>query len=355
MPAQVGTYDVSTLLASRFTSANAFGLTTIAEVLQADLAAHNTIVTEMLSDLADPTTDVQRIYGSSSGGAMVKVDEYGRSATQRVTPGSTVGFPLERFQYPVGWTKRYFEKATVGDLVQKEQAAKKAHLYAIRQEIKRAIYTATNATFADFLINGVSVGVKRFLNADSSAIPEGPDGGTFTASSHTHYTGAASLSATNLSALIANVIEHGHGNRIIAAINFNDVATVIALSGFVAAPDYRTVPATNATVTMETTNPANQYNRYLGVFGAAEVWVKPWAIQNYIFVYDAADDRKPLAFRQDAVGAPLQGLRMAAELDTHPLYTQYFEADFGIGVWTRTNGAVLYFANATYASPTITL
>ncbi len=61
---------------------------------------------------------------------------------------------------------------------------------------------------------------------------------------------------------------------------------------------------------------------------------------------------KPLAFRQREA-ASLQGLRIAAQLDTHPLYAQYMEAEFGVGVWTRTNGAVLYFGGASYTDPTI--
>jgi hypothetical protein len=30
------------------------------------------------------------------------------------------------------------------------------------------------------------------------------------------------------------------------------------------------------------------------------------------------------------------------------------EAEFGVGVWTRTNGAMLYFGGTSYTDPTIT-
>lgn len=350
---QVGTYDVSTLLATRYTSANQYGIDTIAQILQADLDAYNAITLEQLSELCDVTTDVQRIYGSSAGGKMAKVDEYGRSSTQRATTGATVGFPLDRFQYGIGWTKRYMEKATPADLAVGQQAAQKAHRIAIRDEIKRAIYTPTNTTFKDYLVNNVDVPVKAFLNADGAAIPDAMDGSAFTASSHTHYSASATLTNAAVLALVANVVEHGHGGMIRLAINFNDESAFRLLADFTAAPDYRVIPATNVTVTQQTTNPANLYNRYIGVFGAAEVWIKPWAIQSYAFAYDAADQSKPLAFRQDQVGAPLQGLRIAANLDLYPLYAEYMEADFGVGVWTRTNGAVLDFGSASYRTPTI--
>jgi hypothetical protein len=49
----------------------------------------------------------------------------------------------------------------------------------------------------------------------------------------------------------------------------------------------------------------------------------------------------------------MQGLRVAALNNDYPLLAKDMEAEFGIAVWTRTNGAVLYDANATYADPTI--
>jgi hypothetical protein len=85
----------------------------------------------------------------------------------------------------------------------------------------------------------------------------------------------------------------------------------------------------------------------------AEVWVKSWAIDNYPFVWDAADPNKPLAYRQRAQTA-LQGLRIAAENEDYPLYARFIEAEFGFSVWTRTNGAVHKTDNATWADPTIT-
>jgi hypothetical protein len=117
-------------------------------------------------------------------------------------------------------------------------------------------------------------------------------------------------------------------------------------------PSYVQVPAYNVTVPNVRTDLGNQYNRLLGYFGAAEVWVKPWAIADYMFIWDAAAAGKPLKFRQ-RTATSLQGLRIAAELPLYPLYAKYFEAEYGIGVWTRTNGVAVHFANATYQSPTI--
>lgn len=349
MPLQVGTHDISTLLASRFTSAADFGMDNIAAILQADLDTWNRSWQESVALLAEVTTDRQRIYGSSTGGQMAKVDEYGRSATQKSAPGSTVAFPLDRFQYGVGFTKRFEERATAADYAIAQQGAQRAHYVALRKELQRAIYTPTNLAVTDHLIDNVALTVRRFVNADSQNIPGGPNGDTFNPATHTHYNANATLTATAVLDTITDVIEHGHGGQVMAAINFADVAAVSALTGFIPAPDYRVVTATTGAVTDAVTNPANQYNRFIGIIGAAEVWVKPWALANYMFVWDAADPTKPLAIRQDTVAQ--QGLRLAAALELYPLRADYYEADFGIGVWNRTNGAVLQFNSGSYTAP----
>ena len=355
MAPQVGTYTMADLLAVRFSSVNEFGENTVVQTLQNDLAAHNAIVTDMVSDLAMLTTDTQGVYGSGAVGQMVEVDEFGRSETQKVAPGSTVAWPLRLFQYGIGWTRKFLQNATPADLAQAQLAAEEAHRREIRYQIKSAIFGSANYTFADYLVNNVSLGVKRFVNADSAAIPDAPDGSTFTASSHTHYDAAAALSTTVVDNAITDLIEHGHGSRVMIAINYSDVSDFEGLTGFVkAVPQYVQVPAYNVTVPSARTDLGNQYNRLVGYYGAAEVWVKPWMIANYMFVWDAGSAQKPLAFRQRAGGNVTQGLVLAAELDAYPLRADYYEAEFGVGVWTRTNGVVVEFDNGTYQVPTLT-
>lgn len=347
-----GTYDISTLLATRFQSAAEFGLDTIQQVLANDIAAHNTIVTQMVSDMCEPTTDRQRIYGSSTDGDMNEVDEYGAAPTQVNRPGSTVGFPLRLFQFNLGWTAKFMQVATPADLAIGVQSAEKAHLRGIQLQLKRAIFRNTNYTFNDHLIDKVDLGVKRFVNADSAVIPNGPNGEVFDGVTHDHYQAEASLTAVFLTAIIDNVIEHGHGNSVRVAINKADEAAVRALTGFVAYPDPRIIYR-NSDTPGQTLDISRLDNRAIGIFAGSEVWVKSWAIDNYPFVWDAGDPNKPLAFRQRAQTA-LQGLRIAAENDDYPLQARFMEAEFGIGVWTRTNGAVLKTDNATWSDPTIT-
>jgi hypothetical protein len=346
-----GTSDISTLLAARFQSAAAFGLDEIQRVLAADVAAHNAIVTEMVSGLCEVTGDRQRRYGTSVSGEMVEVDEYGRSQTQKARPGATVGFPLRLFQFGLGWTAKYFETHTPADMAADVQNAQKAHLRRVQREIKRAVYLSGNYTFTDFLVDNVDLAVKRFVNADATAIPDGPNGEVFDGDTHTHYDAVNGLTAVALKASIDDVIEHGHGNAVKVAISRTNEATVRGLTGFEPYTDPRMIYRATDTPG-QTLDVTRIDNRAIGIFEGAEVWVKPWALASYAFAYDDGGGLKPLAFRQrDA--ETLQGLRIAATLDTHPLYAQYMEAEFGVGVWTRTNGAVLYFGADAWADPTV--
>ena len=355
MATKVGSYDISSLLAARFQSVAEFGMETIQQVLAADIEAHNTIVQEMVGEMCEVTTDRQRIYGTSTDGEMIEVDEYGRAPTQADRPGATVAFPLKQFQFNLGWTEKWMQTKTPADLAIQVQSAESAHLRAIQREIKRSAYLSANFTFNDHLVDKVDLAVKRFVNADSAGIPNGPNGETFDGVTHTHYDANASLTATVLKNSINDVIEHGYGGAVKTAINKTDEAAVRALTGFTAYIDPRLMFSTIAStggVPGQTLDISRLDNRAIGIFEGAEIWVKPWAIANYVFSWDSASPNKPLAFRQRAQES-LQGLRIAAENSAFPLTAKFMEAEYGLGVWTRTNGAVLYFAGGSYVDPTI--
>jgi hypothetical protein len=352
MTLSTGAHDISDLLAARFASAVEYGLDTIEKVLRDDIAAHNAIITEMVSDMCSLTTDRQRIYGSSLAGDMVEVDEYGLAPTQKARPGATVAFPLKLFQFNLGWTYKWLQNHTPADMAIQVLGAEAAHLRKIQTEIKRALFASANYTFYDHLVDDVALAVKRLVNADSAPIPNGPNGETFDGASHTHYNASATLTAVALLANITDVVEHGYGGKPLMAISTTDEAAVRLLAGFSAYVDPRIVYRVTDTPA-GTLDLARLDNRAIGLFGATEVWVKSWAIPNYAFVWDAASPEKPLAFRQRE-SAGMQGLRVAAENEDHPLYAKDMEAEFGIGIWARTNGAILYFANVSWADPTIT-
>jgi hypothetical protein len=338
MPSRTGTHDLASLLANTQQTAADFGLDTIQEVFAADLEA-------------DTTSDRQRLYGTSSNGEMLQVDEYGRGPTQKPSVGVTVGFPLRLYQFAVGWTRKWFQQRSVADTALTFQNAQKAHRKAVVREVKRAVFGSSNFTFRDKLIvPQVDLAVKRFVNADSANIPEGPNGESYNGATHTHYLANATLTAGALLSLIQTVQEHGlNGGELRVAISATDRTAVEALTGFKAYPDPR-IRYVATDQNEKTIDIARMDDLAIGTFGAAEVWVKPWAIANYAVAYIVGAEEKPLVVRTRSGS---NALVIAAALDAYPLHAEYMEAEFGVGVWNRTAGGVLYFANGTYADPTI--
>ena len=350
MPMNIGTLTIDDLLAVTNQSAFDYGLDAIHDVLKADVDTHNAIVQEMVGEFCEITTDRQRIYGASQDGEMVEVDEFGRAPTQGSTPNPQVAFPLRRFSYSIGWTELFFKLSTPADMAKAVQSAEKAHLRRLTSEIKRAIYLPTNYTFQDHLVDKVDLNVKALLNGDGMSIPDGPNGELFDGNTHTHYTAAATLVKEDIMAQIDTVIEHDHGSMLRLIINRGNEQAFRALDGFEAYHDPRISLGTHTNQVNGRLDITRVDNRAIGIFGAAEVWVKPWAVPGYSFVYDAEADDKSLVFRQRE-STSLQGLQIAANLEAFPLVAEIMLAEFGIGVWNRTNGSVHQFTNATYQSP----
>lgn len=351
-----GVHTVADLQSITTQTAVDYGLDDIAQILRDDLAAYNAVVDEMVGDLAEMTTDRERIYGASADGEMLESDEFDRGVTVKAGAGSNVGFPLKKFVKDVGWTRDYMLQSTPAQIANTVLSIQSQHTRAIRREIQRAIFGATNYTIRDrFQAPQIDLAVKRLVNADSASIPKGPNGETFNAATHTHYDylDGASPTAASLTALIEDVIEHGHGGRVLVNINRAAETAVRALTGFVPYPDPRVVPAITSATSTTTLDNSRIDNRAIGVFGAAEVWVRSWVPAGYVFAYDAGSDMKPLVYRQHPV-ASIRGLRIVATLEDYPLYAEVLDSYFGFGVWTRTNGAVLYYAASAsaYVEPT---
>ena len=359
MPLKTGTLGIDDLIANKFQSVAEFGENTIAEVLQRDLANHNVIMRDMLAPLADTTTDRQRIQGTSQSGEMIEADEYSRGPTQKETPGQTVGFPIKRYQYAIGWTRDYMLTRTPADIATAQITVQSAQVRRTIFELKKALFSPTNYTHVDMLIDGISFPIKALVNADGAGIPNGPNGETFNGATHTHYLGSATLTTGAVDSALNTVVEHGHGTDVRIHISKGNEAAFRALTGFVAFPEPQLVPGGGATGFIPAPGTpsldiSRLDNRAIGRYNGATVWVKPWMIDNYLFVAAYGGAARPFAFRERTEAA-LRGLRIAGEIDTFPLRAQYMQVEFGIGVWNRTNGAVLQFNNATYTAPTITL
>jgi hypothetical protein len=199
----------------------------------------------------------------------------------------------------------------------------------------------------------VSLAVKAFLNADSAAIPNGPNGESFDGATHTHYVArVGALAASDVTAAIETVIEHHNTGQAMLYINRAQEAAIRAMTAnFSPYTDVRVIPASTAQVANGSLIQTNLYNRAIGIFDGAEVWVKPWIPANYMFAF-VMGAPKPLVLRERNAGS--SGLQIAAEDEAYPLRARTVEAEFGVGVWTRTNGVALYVGGTSYVTPTIT-
>ena len=340
-----GTYSIEQLIEVNHLSAVEFGLDTIADTLRADVAAHNEIVSQNLSDMCAVTTDRRRIYGASQDGEMTEVDEFGKAQTVLPVHGADTEYPLRKFQRNVGWTNDWLATHTPADMALAVEGAKKAHLVNTTTQIKRALFMPANYSYVDQFDDLSTLSVKRMVNADGDPIPDGPNGETFDGSTHTHYTANATLTATVATALVDNVVEHGFGTVRLAIARANEAAWR-ALTGFEAYTDSRLSMVDGDPV--KRLNYSRIDNRPIGIYGAAEVWVKPWVPAGYATVFSVEGMNKPLVFREHPT---FKGLRIVAANPDYPLYVQFMESYMGVGAWTRTAAACLDFTNASYTSP----
>lgn len=355
MAQATGTLVLRDLLTERFQSVAQFGLSTVIEVIQRDQETYNRMLTGMFDLLTQTTNDRLRISGGSTATDMVDVDELGTAPSQKVGAGATVGFPLRAKQYNLAWTYRWYDKKSPAEMAEQTLGAQQAHQRGLVRDMKRAVYGATNSTFRDRLVTPqLDLPVKAFQNADGFPVPTGPNGEIFNSATHQHYTAAASLAAADITAAVNNVVEHGFGTRIIIAINVADQVAFSALTPFIAMQPVTIIPTISANQMAQRNLDVGRLNdRQVGLYnGVAEVWIKPWAIAGYAFVFDAGDYRKPLVLRTRSGAAPT--LEIMSEFQHYPLSAEYMETEYGFAPWNRLNGAVHQFTNGSYVSPTIT-
>lgn len=349
--AQTGTHTIDDLLDVEHQSVAEFGRSTVEEVIQSDLENHRALTEEMVDEIAEVSTDRQRIYGDAGNTSMEEVDEYGRGTTQEDHDSGETAYPLRKFLHDVGWTNDYEVNATPADMAQAVLNAEKADVKQIRTQMKKAIFKSSNYTYVDHLVDKVSLDVKRLVNADGAPIPPGPNGKTFNGSTHTHYNAESSLSNGGLDDSLTDLMQHGHTNEVRMYINQADASAVKGLSDFKEAVDARLTLDANANQLREQRDVSRPLDdRWIGTFNAAEVWIKPWVPSDYIFIFDAMADEKTLVQRQHS-SAGMQGLRLAAEIRDYPLNIDNMEHYMGFGVWNRTNGVVHYHNNGTYTDP----
>lgn len=321
--------------------------------IQAALDAHNAQFNELLGSLVERSSDTRRAYGTADTKGMDEMDQYGMADAQKVSVSVAVDFPLRRYGQSLQWTRQWMMSNTVAQLAAEVNSIMDSDRMNLLKQIKRAVFGPTNTTFIDKLgiPANVSLNIKAFANNDASNYPVGPNGEVF-ATSHTHYLASATLTTAAADSLVLAVQEHYNSGQPVIVINSADEAAWRALTNFKAYVDPRLTLNYNANQPLERLNFANIYNREIGLYGAALLRVKPYAIANYAFAYIEGQE-PPLVMRVPQYEG-LGDLNLDYEDERLPLRARSYGRQFGIGVWQRVGGAVLQFSNASYQSPTIT-
>lgn len=347
-----GTLSVLDTLKSSQASIAQYGEDNAYNSIELALRAHNNEFNGMLRVFIERATDRQRRYGGQAVMEMQEVDEGGRSDAQKIAAGETVGFPLRKYDVAVQWTKDFMETATVSELAAQFTAAQDAHIRNLQKQIKRALFIPTNYAFVDRYVDNVSLAVKALLNADGASVPSGPNGETFDGAVDNHYLarGGGALAATDVSAVIAAVQKHYAAGMAMLYINRAEEAAIRAMPNFSPYIDSRITVGSAVTIANGNLDPTNLYNRSIGIFDGAEVWVKSWIPAGYMFAFIKGAGA-PLVLRERLPGRA--NLRIVAENEYHPLRTQTLASEFGVGVWNRTNGAVLFANGNVYQAPVI--
>jgi hypothetical protein len=322
------------------------------DAVEAAMAAQNRIVEDQLKHLAEPTKDRMLRTGAPQYMQMDELGEIGTPDAQKVVAGQNVGFPLRDYGVGIQWTKQYFKKTTGKEFAGQIHAMLAADALQIQKQLKRSLFLSSSYTFYDKLLDYVVLPVKALANADGGQLPAGPNGEIF-GGTHTHYLGAANsvLDAVALDPLVTTVLEHFREGVPLVYINQAQEAAVRALSGFTAYIDARIIPRTTADYAAGNLDMVNIYNRAIGLYKGAEVWVKPWIPASYVLAF-VGNQLKPLRWRQDIENSG--NLTLEYEDDEHPLHAKVWARQFGFGVWSRISAACLYIGGTSYVNPVIT-
>lgn len=354
MPATTGTYSLDDLRLVNTADAtiNDFGEAEAAQIVAAELAAHNVRYQDMTAALMTTTTERTLTYGGGSSRKLRRFDENGRLATKKSGfKGGTYGLPYDQFGDALGWNLDYIQTVTVSALRREIIAMQDADVDNLFDLVKAALFVPTNYSWYDYLVDDAELMVKRLLNGDGAAIPSNRAGTSFDPATHVHYLGATAWTNEAIDAQIEHVRHHDHTGNIVIYVNASNVPNISPLTKFMPARKDRVIYGADQTVANVTLDSnESDDNRVIGLWdGLYDVQTKPWIPTGYSFTHDKQGP-KPLTMRLPA-NAVQGGLRLVGDIDIYPLRANYYARRAGVGVGERTNGAITWFGGTVYAAP----
>lgn len=327
----------------------------IAKQFSDALDIHNQLFSDISGDIASVGSEAELAYPGADQAIIQELDEWGAADASKASSFGQMGFPLRIYGGTVQWTNTYIERATPAEMATQLDAFAAADLATLRRNLAVTLFKPTNTTsYFDRLASKRTYDLKALLNGDGQSIPMSPSGASFDGSTHTHYLASATLTATYLQSLIDTVVEHGVDGKIVVYIARADEATVRGLTGFSPYLDARVTVTGAAQIGNQALDVTNPDDRAIGVFGGAEIAVKPWVPANYQSVLDLGASVPAVRIRTrtgDLTGSG--SFRLINEHGHYPLHAQHLGREYGMSAYGRHKAAVGKSNNSTYSAPTI--
>lgn len=352
--ARTGTHVIADLDANRDVTVVEYGMNDVNEIVQRELAAHNTLVADMMAILAMPTVERLMRTGSGDRFEFAETDELARDRTQKTQEGQTVGLPLRRYSVATGWDYEMMQIITLGEVQRTLLRVQQGDLANIQRAVKTALFNPLNYSFFDeYGLPQADLPVKALYNGDGTSIDMGPNTEVFDGATHNHYAGSATLTEALIDNAVRTVVEHGYEQGVEIYINEANTADLTALAKFTPALGPLITPGIGAAFANVQNDGGRITNSTVGVWdGKYFVRTKQWVPAGYFVVIAAgqAEEMRPLAFREHQ-RPNVRGLQTVGENENYPLKARYFRRFFGVGVMHRASAAIGQFTSATYAQP----
>lgn|SRR5574341_197558 len=350
-------YTLEDLYAQRFDPMSSLDLSRVSATVEAYAQFLADDMAEQLNDFTEEIVASRSIWGGAPAMAFDEVNEFGRGVPRKQTEGQELHFPLFKLSATQGGSDEFWKRASVKDLIDLMNSMEIGYASRVRDEIKAAIFNPLLHTkVKDWLIDNSTLSkIQPFLNADGAAIPNAPNGQSFTSSAQTHYLGitGSAVAVSDVNYLLGHVREHVVG-EVRLYVDGAMPATLAALGStpfvynqFVNVID-QTAGKIGSTVNRDGGR-TDRNNMFIGTWDGHEVHTRSWVPTNYLCALAVASPLGKPLFRR--VDPQFPGLRGGFQIKDGRVTVDEMYFYMGIAVFNRAAGACL---DATTGSNTYT-
>lgn len=322
-------------------------IATVREAIALSVAEHNRQANAVLTEFAEPTTDVQIRYQMANSGTLQPLDEWGNPIPVKEGASYDVGFPIQGGGTAWGDNRVTRAHMTVEEVNDYTLNAMQKDADWIKRHALAAMFDNVSWAFQDPQHGAITV--QPLANGDT--VEYYKMNGASSVDNH-YLAQAAAIDDSNnpFPTVFSELMEHPEnaGGTPVAYVPTNLVTTVTGLTNFheVGDPDIALGIGNNQ---LRASFAAGIGNEVLGKVD--KVWIVEWAMlpDSYLVAVPRGAE-PPLAMRQ-YVPAELQGFFTEEHSPDGNLQEHRFIRYAGFGARNRVGAVVLRVGNASYAIP----